>query len=82
MQAERGISEPPKECDDTRYCIIQRILYITRTVKHNYILPISTVRIQLFTDSFLVGGVHGLWWCVQLSANNIGERCPILFADS
>ena len=28
-----------------------------------------------FTASFLVRGVHGLWRCGQLSADNIGERC-------
>ena len=37
-----------------------RILCITRTVKHNYILPISTVRIELhvsvlYVDHFQVG---------------------------
>jgi len=27
-----------------------------------------------FTASFFGGGVHGLWSCDMLSANNIGER--------
>jgi hypothetical protein len=30
--------------------------------------------VRCSSASFLVGGVHGLWRCVQLSANNIGER--------
>ena len=33
---------------------LQRILCITRTVKHNYILPISTVRIQLHVSVLYV----------------------------
>jgi len=34
--------------------VLQRILCITRTVKHNYILPISTVRIQLHVSALYV----------------------------
>jgi hypothetical protein len=29
---------------------------------------------SVFTASFLVGGVHGLWRCGQLSVTNIGQR--------
>ena len=37
------------------YCYSkQRILCITRTVKHNYILPISTVRIKLHVSVLYV----------------------------
>jgi len=39
-----------------------------------------------FTASFLMGGVHGLWRCGQLSANNIGERfllhVSVLYVDN
>ena len=45
----------------------QRILCITRTLEHNYILPISTVRIQLHVSALYVGHLQVEIFNLQIS---------------
>ena len=47
--------------------IKQRILCITRTVKHNYILPISTVRVQLYVSVLYVDHLQVEIFKLQIS---------------
>jgi len=47
----------------------QRILCITRTVKHNYILPISTVRIQLHVSVLYVDHLQDYAACLKNVVN-------------
>ena len=50
-----------------KFCSIQTILCITRTVKHNYILPISTVRIQLHVSVLYVDRLEVEIFNLQIS---------------
>ena len=46
---------------------LQGILFVTRTVKHNYILPISTVRIQLHVSVLYVDHLQVEIFNLQIS---------------
>jgi len=55
-------------CNTDIHCTFQqRILCITRTVKHNYILPISTVRIQLHVSVLYVDHLQVEIFNLQIS---------------
>ena len=56
-----------------------KILCITRTVKHNYILPISTVRIQLHVSALYVEHLEVEIFNLQISYTRcVGHLCGTL----
>ena len=59
-----------------RYYNNKEFLCITRTVKHNYILPISTVRIQLHVSVLYVGHLQVEIFNLQISYTRcVGGIC-------
>ena len=67
MPLNTDFSNPKQDWFSSNFIYEQRILCITRTVKHNYNSSISTVRIQLHVSALYVGHLQFEIFNLQIS---------------